>query len=182
MVALVRGEMSMRAVAQRFHVSLPTVQRWVKRAQGRRLDRVDWCEHASRRHRTRCTAEAPEELVLRVRQELKEQSDLGGFGAAAVAREWTRRGLLSLPSLRTIGRILARREVLDARRRPRRRPPPLGWYLPAVATRDAEIDRFDVVEGLVLEGGPRSRSSPASRGMEGSSRPGRCSRSRPRRS
>jgi hypothetical protein len=147
--------MSMRAVAQRFHVSLPTVQSWVKRAQGRRLDLVDWREHASRPHRTRRTAEALEELVLRVRQELKEQSDLGEFGAAAIARELTRRGLLSLPSVRTIGLILARRGVLDARRRPRRRPPPLGWYLPAVATRDAEIDRFDVVEGLVLEGGPQ---------------------------
>ncbi|RPJ25246.1 MAG: hypothetical protein EHM35_15690 [Planctomycetaceae bacterium] len=45
MVALVRQEMAVRAVARRFHVSLPTVQRWVKRAQGRRLDRVDWREH-----------------------------------------------------------------------------------------------------------------------------------------
>jgi hypothetical protein len=34
-------------------------------------------------------------------------------------------------------------------------PPPLGWYLPAVATREAELDSFDVVEGLVLEGGPQ---------------------------
>jgi len=82
----------MRAVAQRFHVSLPTVQSWVKRAQGRRLDLVDWREHASRPHRTRRTAEALEELVLRVRQELKEQSDLGESGAAVMFRAlaaWT---------------------------------------------------------------------------------------------
>jgi hypothetical protein len=145
--------MSMRAVARRFQVSLPTVQRWVKRTQGRRLDRVDWREHSSRPHRTRRTAEGVEELVLHVRQELKDQSDLGEFGAAAIVRELTMRGFLSLPSVRTIGRILARRGVLDARRRLRRRPPPLGWYLPAVAAQDAEIDSFDVVEGLVIEGG-----------------------------
>jgi transposase len=77
MVALVRRGMLMRAVARRFHVSLPTVQRWVTRAQGRRLDRVDWTEHPSRPHRTRRTEEALEALVLHVRQELKEQSDLG---------------------------------------------------------------------------------------------------------
>jgi transposase len=85
MVALVRRGLSMRAVARRFHVSLPTVQRWVKRAQGRRLDRVDWRAHSSRPHRTRRTPESLEELVLHVRQELKEQSDLGEFGAAAIA-------------------------------------------------------------------------------------------------
>ena len=45
MVALVRRRMSMRAVARRLHVSLPTGKRWVKRAQGSRLDRVDWSEH-----------------------------------------------------------------------------------------------------------------------------------------
>lgn len=155
MVALVRRGMAMRAVAWRFHASLPTVQRRVKRAQGRRLDRVNWRDYSSRPHRTRRTMEALEELVLRVRQELKEQSDLGEYSAAAIARDLTTRGLLSLPSIQTIGRILARHGVLDACRRPRHRPPPPGWYLPAVAARDAEIDSFDVVEGLVLEGGPQ---------------------------
>jgi len=132
MVALVRRGMSMRAVARRFHVSRPTVPRGVKRAQGGRLDRVDWREHSSCPHRTRRTAEALEELMLRVRQELKEQRDLGEFGAAAIAHELTQRGISPLPSVRTMGRILARRGVLDARRRPRRPPQPLGWYLPAV--------------------------------------------------
>jgi len=88
MGGLVRRGMSMRAVERRVHVSLPTVQRWVKRAQGRRLDRVDWTEHPSRPHHTRRTAESLEALVLQVRQELKEQSDLGEFDAAAIFREW----------------------------------------------------------------------------------------------
>jgi len=43
--------------------------------------------------------------------------------------------------------------VLDTCRRQRRRPPPLSWYLPAAAAQDAESDRVDVVEGLVIEGG-----------------------------
>jgi transposase len=98
MVALVRQGMAMRAVARQFHVSLPTVQRWVKRAQRRRLDRVDWREHSSRPHHTRRIAESLEELVLHVRQELKDQSDLGEFGAVAIFRELTTRGLVSLRS------------------------------------------------------------------------------------
>jgi transposase len=153
MVARVRRGISMRAVARRFHVSLPTVQRWVKRAQGHRLDRVAWAGQPSRPHRTRRTEAFLEDLVLRIRRELQDQSDLGEFGAVAISRESITRGLPYVPSVRTIGRILARRGVLDARRRPRRRPPPLGWYLPTVAARDAELDSFDVVEGLVIEGG-----------------------------
>lgn len=155
MVVLVRRGMSMRAVARRFRVSLPTVQRWVKRAAGHRLDRVDWRGQSSRPHRTRRTDASLEDLVLQVRQELQAHSDLGEFGAVAIHRELTTRSFSSLPSVRTIGRILARRGVLDARRRQRRRPPPRGWYLPMVAAGDAELESFDVVEGLVIEGGPQ---------------------------
>jgi hypothetical protein len=127
MVALVRRGLSMRAVARRFRVSLPTVQRWVKRAAGHRLDRVDWRGHSSRPHRTRRTNAVVEELVLKVRQELKDPSDLGECGAGAIHHEMTGQGHASLPAVRTIGRILARRGVLDARRRLRRPPPPPGW-------------------------------------------------------
>jgi hypothetical protein len=155
MVVLVRRGMSMRAVARRFRVSLPTVQRWVKRAAGHRLDRVDWRGQSSRPHRTRRTDASLEDLVLQVRQELQAHSDLGEFGAMAIHRELTARSFSSLPAVRTIGRILARRGVLDARRRQRRRPPPRGWYLPMVAAGDAELDSLDVVEGLVIEGGPQ---------------------------
>jgi hypothetical protein len=116
----------MRAVARRFHVSLPTGQRGVTRAQGRRLDRVDWPEHPSRPDRTRRTEAALEELGLHVRQALQAQSALGEVGAVAIHREWTAHGLSSLPSVRPMGRLLARRGGLDARRRQRRRPPPRG--------------------------------------------------------
>ena len=37
MVEAVRAGKSMRSVARRFNVTLPTVQRWVKRAQGLEL-------------------------------------------------------------------------------------------------------------------------------------------------
>ena len=57
--------------------------------------------------------------------------------------------------MRTIGRILARRGALDAGRRIRRPPPPPGWYLPDVAGCRGELDSFDIVEGLALEGGIR---------------------------
>jgi putative transposase len=82
-------------------------------------------------------------------------SDLGSCGAAAIREALHRRGVRPLPSLRTVNRILARRGALDGRRRTRRPPPPAGWYLPAVAARQAELDSFDIVEGLALQGGLR---------------------------
>jgi len=42
MVAAVRSGATQRAVGDRFGVALCTVQRWVERAVGKRLDRVDW--------------------------------------------------------------------------------------------------------------------------------------------
>jgi hypothetical protein len=59
--------------------------------------------------------------------------------------------------VRTIGRILLRRGALDGRRRVRRPPPPPGWHLPDAAAREAELDSFDIVEGLVIRGGKGRR-------------------------
>lgn len=95
-----------------------------------------------------------EDLIRQIRRERRDHSDLGEFGAAAIRRELLTRGLAAPPSRRTIGRILERRGVLDSRHRVRRQAPPLGWYLPEVAARRAELDEFDVVEGLVIKGGP----------------------------
>jgi hypothetical protein len=91
--------------------------------------------------------------VIAVRRELKDFSALGDCGAAAIRWELQRRHVQPLPSVRTMGRILERRGVLDGPRRVRRPPPPRGWYLPKVAARRAELDSFDVVEGLVIRGG-----------------------------
>ncbi len=93
--------------------------------------------------------------MLGLRRELRETSDLGEYGARAIHRELVARGLTRVPSIRTIGRILERRGALDAGRRMRRPPPPLGWYLPEVARGRAELDSWDTVEGLALEGGIR---------------------------
>lgn len=153
MVATVRAGASLRAVARRFGVSLLTVQRWVKRAGRQRLDRVDWSDRSHRPQHLRRTAPALEELVLTLRRELYDTSALGEVGAEAIQRALLQRGTLAVPAVRTIGRILERRGALDGRRRVRRPPPPPGWYLPAVAAGQAELDSFDVVEGLVIAGG-----------------------------
>src|SRR4051795_6845630 len=154
MVAAVRRKTPMREVARRYGVALSTVQTWVARAGDRRLDRVDWSDRPDGPPRpvNRSTAEL-EDLVLITRRELKDTSDLGEFGAAAIRRALVARGVPPLPPIRTIGRILERRGALDGRRRVRRPAPPPGWYLPDLADRRVELDSFDIVEGLVLRGG-----------------------------
>ena len=154
MVAAVRRGASGRQVAKRFGVARATLQLWVARAQGRRLDRVDWSDlpRGPRRPANKVPPEL-EETVLNLRRELKETSALGEFGAEAIRREIVRQGLGHIPSVRTIGRILERRGALDGNYRVRRPAPPRGWYLPRVAAREAEVDSFDIVEGLVLRGG-----------------------------
>src|SRR5258707_9817254 len=89
MVQAVRRGASRRQVADHFGVALATVQRWVARAQGQRLDRVDWTDRScglptpvNRTERLR------EDVVLTIRQELCATSDLGEFEAAAIHREW----------------------------------------------------------------------------------------------
>jgi putative transposase len=155
MVAAVRQGQSVRAVARRFGVSTSTVCYWVARAAGRRLDRVDWRDRSRAPQHPRRTDSAVEDLVLRVRRELQKTSDLGACGARAIQRTLQEQGQTAIPSVRTINRILRRRGALDGRKRVRRPPPPRGWYLPAVAAGEVELDSFDSVEGLVIKGGPQ---------------------------
>jgi hypothetical protein len=154
MVSAVRQGRSLRQVAKRFEVSLCTVQRWVNRADRRCLRDVDFsdrpggCPGSANR-----TGTTVEDRVLALRRELRDDSALGEYGAAAIQRALLIDGPLEGPSLRTIGRILERRGALDGRRRVRRPAPPKGWYLPDVAAGKAELDSFDIVEGLVIRGG-----------------------------
>jgi hypothetical protein len=155
MVAEVRAGVSMRAVARLHRVSLFTVQWWVRRAGDLWLADVDWSNRSPLPARSGRTELAIEDLVLMLRRELRERSALGEYGAKAIYSELVARRHAAVPSLRTIGRILERRGALDGGRRLRRNPPPAGWYLPEVAAGRAELDSFDIVEGLALEGGLR---------------------------
>jgi len=152
LVRAVRRGLSFRQVARRFRVGLATVHRWVQRAGRARLDRVEWINRPPLARQTRRTPRTMEEHVLSLRHELKS-SDLGQFGAVAIHRALQQEGLDPLPCVRTIGRILERGGALDGRHRIRRPPPPRGWYLPEVAARHAELDSFDIIEGLVIKGG-----------------------------
>src|SRR5947209_6399624 len=107
MVAAVRRGASMREVARRFRVALSTVRLWVDRAAGRRLDRVDWADRPDGpRQPANRTATDLEDLVLTLRAELKDKSDLGEFGARAIRDALEARGVRPAPSVRPIGRIL----------------------------------------------------------------------------
>lgn len=153
MVALARGGHSLSEIARQFQVSRPTVRRWIERASGKRLDRASFTDQSRAPHTVANRSHGvTEALVLQLRRELKEQSALGEFGAAAILHELQTRDLIQVPSLRTIGRILDRGGALDYRRRVRRPAPPKGWYLATVSNRQAEIDLCDFVEGLSIGG------------------------------
>jgi hypothetical protein len=115
---------------------------------------VDWSDRPHTPHHTQRTDGRIEDLVLQLRQELRQHSDLGFYGARAIQEALEQRQVRPLPSVRTVGRILARCGALDGRQRARRKPPPLGWYLPAVAAATKELDSFDAVEGLKIKDGP----------------------------
>lgn len=153
MVSAVRQGESLRGVALRFGVSVSTVHYWTERAKGERLNRINWQDRSHRPHNLQRTKPSVENLVVRVRTELKDKSALGEYGAEAIQRELVARSKVQVPAIRTIGRILERRGALDGKRRRRHPPPPTGWYLPEVAKRNCELDSFDVIEGLVIEGG-----------------------------
>jgi putative transposase len=156
MVKLVRAGSSVRSVARQFCVGLSHVQYWVRRAGAQRLDRVDWTDQSSAPLQSaNSTSKAMEEAVLKARAQLRV-SDLGEWGARAIHAHLTAAATVTdagLPSVRTIGRVLSRRGVLDGKIRIRRTPPPPGWYLPLLAAGQAELDSFDIVEGLALAGG-----------------------------
>jgi transposase len=153
MVAAVRQHQLIRSVARRFGVSPSTVVYWVERAKGQRLERVDWEDRSRAPHHTQRTEAELEEQVLRLRRQLRQDSDLGAYGAEAIQQALREQGLANPPSVRTIHRILQRRGALDRRHRVRRPPPPRGWYLPDLARGRVELDSFDIVEGLALQGG-----------------------------
>lgn len=155
MVATVRDGESERSVARQHGTSLSTVQFWMQRAQDLPLEQVDWCDHPSGpRQPANRTPREMEDLILQTRRALREQSDLGEYGAEAIYRELVARPVPDVPGVRTLGRILERRGALDGKRRLRHPAPPRGWYLPDAADRRAELDQFDGVEGLVIQDGP----------------------------
>jgi putative transposase len=152
-VKAVRKGASMRAVARKFGVALRTIQRWVQRAGRQPLKKVDWASRpqAPRRLANKTGAEL-EQRICALRKELEQESALGFRGAQAIAEQMEEQGLRPVPSVRTIGRILARHGLLDARARVRRPAPDAGWYLPTLREGRAELDSFDVIEDLPLEG------------------------------
>jgi hypothetical protein len=154
MVEAVRSGMSLRAVAIEFGVSVSTVNYWVERAGGRRLDRVSFANRRPGRAWNRTPAPM-EERILSVRSVLRQSSVLGEYGPDAIGQSL--QGDVSLeqvPSRTTIYRVLERRGALDGVHRQRRPAPPKGWYLPDVARARAELDSFDFIEDLKIAAGP----------------------------
>jgi hypothetical protein len=154
MVQAVRNGQAIRSVAQKFHVSKTTVERWNNHAKGKRLDRVDWNDQQNESvNPVNRSDENVEQCVMALRKQLKEESPLGEHGADAILREMKQRECPKPPARATINRILKRYGELDGRRRKRFKVPPPGWYLKPLARKLAELDQFDYIEDLCIEGG-----------------------------
>ncbi len=153
MVSDVRHGLSQRKAAVKYKVYLGTIQYWLHKSEGQRLDRVDWNDLPRVAKNIRRTSVAIEDKILDLRKELRKDSDLGEYGSEAIYRALISQGIKDAPCPRTIGRILKRRGKLDGKMRVRRPAPTPGWYLPDVAKGEAELDSFDVVEDLVIQGG-----------------------------
>src|SRR5512135_543635 len=74
MVAAVRRGHSLRAVARQFRVSPDTIRHWAQRANGQRLDRVDWYNRSRGPRHPHRTEAAIEEQILAVRRELEQSN------------------------------------------------------------------------------------------------------------
>ena len=151
MVEMVRQGKSQRAAARRFRVTLHTIQRWFARAEGLDLEVVDWSE---RSHLAGTVANktpvAVEEQICALRKELESSAALGFSGARSIHEAL--KGSEGKPSVRTIGRILRRKGFLDRPRRIRNTAPPAGWYLSGLSVRSMDLDCFDVIEDLRMDG------------------------------
>src|SRR3954451_9704957 len=94
-----------------------------------------------------------EQRVLQLRQELRRRI-LGEYGAEAIQQALEIETGAHAASRAGINRVLARHGLQDGVRRSRRPAPPRGWYLPALAAGQCELDSFDLIEDLKIEDGP----------------------------
>ena len=154
MVAMVRQGESQRAVARRFGVTLHTVQRWLARADGLGLEAVDWSERSHAAHKiANKTPTDVEQKICALRKELESSAALGFSGAQSIHEALQKlEEQIASPSVRTIGRILRRKGLLDRPRRIRNAAPPAGWYLSGLVGRSVDLDCFDVIEDLRMDG------------------------------
>jgi hypothetical protein len=112
-------------------------------------DRKPGCERAWNR-----VATSIEQRVVELRNTLRDESVLGEYGAQAIQDALHAEMSSGVPAIATINRALSRQGLQDGARRIRRSPPPKGWYLPAVAAGQAELDSFDFIEELKIAEGP----------------------------
>lgn len=143
--------MSFRQAAHEFGFSKSAVERWVGRARGQRLDRVDLEDRKPGRAWNRLGADL-EARIAELRVELKA-SVLGEYGARAIGIALQTETDYA-PCEAAINRALSRIGLQDGVRRIRRPAPPKGWYLPAVLGKRVELDCFDFIEELKIANGP----------------------------
>jgi putative transposase len=144
-----RGE-SISSICDSLHRSRAWFHKWWSRSQS---GEPEWFRERSRRpastpHRT---AREIEDTVKRIRAKLDGDQEF--CGARAIRWEMESRGLQPLPSIRTIGRILARHDLI--RRRNGRYEPKGKKYPRMTAAAPGDVHQTDFVGPRYLRGGVR---------------------------
>jgi putative transposase len=153
MVERVQEGFPISVVASQFGVERNTVRFWVKRSQGIPLDQMNWADRSSTPHLVHNrTSREMEQRILECRRFLASPENALGFIGPGAIRDFLKDEGREPPSLRTVARILNRNGILDQKVRRRFKAPPVGWYIPGLDLGLTNMDVFDTVEGLVIEG------------------------------
>lgn len=149
-IARYRQGESISAICQSLHRSRVWFHRWLARFES---GAPEWFQDRSRRpHSTpQRTAPAQEEVVKVLRRELEHNGEF--CGAQAIRWELEARACPAVPSVRTIGRILVRHDLL--RRRQGRYEPTGKKYPRLTAGTPGEVHQTDFVGPCYLGGGVR---------------------------
>jgi transposase len=150
-MAVVQDGWKMTEVADRLGVSRQAVHKWIARYEAGGLP-----ARADRSHRPNsCSHQISPELEAMI-CELRRQHP--GWGPRRILHQLGRQGVDPLPGRSSIYRCLKRHNLIELRRRKKRRDEFRGWE----RDRAMQLWQIDLMSGVLLDDGTDLRSSPAS--------------------
>jgi transposase len=146
-MAVVQDGWKVTEVADRLGVSRQAVHKWITRYEKGGLPAL-----ADRSHRpASCAHQIPPELEAMICEMRRRHP---GWGPRRILHELGRRGVEPLPGRSSIYRCLKRHNLVELRRRKKRRDEFRRWQ----RDRPMQLWQMDVMSGVLLGGGDRSQN------------------------